>query len=167
VFDNPEKYKLPPMNKSKIDNGYKIIGRSENRPAIRYVRKDYPIPKNIEAICKWKIFTQRNIGTGKTGDYIPGVIIGQPGELCTETYLMIGPFENEAITINVASYIKTKFFRVLVEMKKNTQGISKDKFSFVPIQDFTRKWVDRDLYSKYDLTQEDIYYIESHIKEMD
>jgi len=167
VFDNTEKYKLPPMSEIKIESGFKVIGRSDNRPAIRYIDSDYPILKNKEAINKWKIFTQRNVGTGKTGDYIPGIIIGKPNELCTETYLMIGPFDNEKITINVASYIKTKFFRVLVEMKKNTQGINKDKFSFVPLQDFSKKWTDKELYLKYSLSQEDINYIESHIKEMD
>ncbi|OQC17070.1 MAG: Eco57I restriction-modification methylase [Firmicutes bacterium ADurb.Bin080] len=167
VFDFIEKYHLPKMSEKIIKDGYKILGRSNNKPAERYVDKGYPISKNRDSVEMWKIFTQRNVGTGKTGDYLPKIIIAEPGVLCTETYLMIGPFPSKEITNNVATYIKTKFFRLLVEMKKNTQGVKRDKFSFVPIQDFNKPWTDKELYEKYKLSQEEIDYIEKHIKEMD
>ena len=68
---------------------------------------------------------------------------------------------------NVISYIKTRFFRYLVFIKKKTQDAARDVYQFVPLQDFTRPWTDADLYAKYGLTDEEIQFIESMIKPME
>ena len=68
---------------------------------------------------------------------------------------------------NVLSYIKTKFFRFLVLLKKNTQHASRAVYSFVPLQDFSKPWTDEELYAKYGLTEEEIAFIESMIKPME
>ena len=65
------------------------------------------------------------------------------------------------------TYIKTRFFRYLVSIKKKTQDNPRDVFQFVPLQDFTRPWTDADLYAKYGLTDEEIAFIESMIKPME
>lgn len=166
-FKNPQKYKLPAISIKPIEDGYTIIGLDERlQRTVRYIPQNYPIPKISNSIEKWKIFTPRNVGSGEIGSYNPSLIIGKPFELCTETYLEIGWFDSEIIANNVKSYIETKFFRMLVEIRKNTQGLSTDKFKFVPIQDFSRTWTDKDLYSKYNLNDDDIDYIESMIKPM-
>jgi hypothetical protein len=64
-------------------------------------------------------------------------------------------------------YLKTKFVRALVAMVTATQHMSKANFRFVPLQDFTRPWTDADLYAKYNLTDEEIQFIESMIKPME
>jgi site-specific DNA-methyltransferase (adenine-specific) len=68
---------------------------------------------------------------------------------------------------NMISYIKTRFFRYLVSIKKKTQDNPRDVFQFVPLQDFSKPWTDAELYTKYGLTDEEIAFIESMIKPME
>ena len=80
---------------------------------------------------------------------------------------MIGPFASKAIAFNVVSYINTKFLRCLVLLVKNTQDAPKRVYQFVPLQDFSKPWTDAELYKKYDLTKDEIAFIESMIKPME
>lgn len=91
----------------------------------------------------------------------------KPNEVCTETYLCIGSFENETEANNLCDYMKTKFFRFLLLQALTSINISKDKFLFVPLQDFSKPWTDSELYEKYNLTDEEINFIESMIRPMD
>ena len=68
---------------------------------------------------------------------------------------------------NVVSYMQTKFFHFLIALIKNTQQAMKKVYTFVPMQDFSKPWTDKELYSKYNLTQEEIQFIESMIRPMD
>lgn len=63
--------------------------------------------------------------------------------------------------------MKTKFFRFMMALIKNTQNISKSVFAFVPVQVFSKPWTDEELYKKYNLTDNEIAFIESMIKPMD
>ena len=65
------------------------------------------------------------------------------------------------------SYIQTRFFRFLVSLRKISQDATSKVYSFVPLQDFSRPWTDADLYAKYNLTEEEIAFIESMIRPMD
>ena len=93
--------------------------------------------------------------------------LGLPNTCCTETYLVIGPVKNKIEAQNIISYIKTKFFRFMVLLRKNTQHASSSVYSFVPLQDFSKPWTDAELYAKYNLNQDEIDFIESMIKPMD
>lgn len=88
-------------------------------------------------------------------------------EVCTETYLMLGAFSEYVAAFNLESYIKTKFFRFLLLQALTSIHITKDSFQFVPMQDFSKPWTDEELYKKYNLTQEEIDFIESMIKPME
>ena len=90
-----------------------------------------------------------------------------PGTVCTETYLIIGPFDDEETASNAASYLRTRFCRFLVSTILLTQNVSKDKFKFVPVQDFSEPWTDEKLYAKYGLTEEEIEFIESMVRPME
>ncbi len=94
-------------------------------------------------------------------------IIGEPGSCCTETYVVIGPFDNTKESENVISYIKTKLFRFLVMLKKSSQHAASQVYSFVPIQDFSHPWTDEMLYKKYGLDDEEIAFIDSMIRPME
>ena len=65
------------------------------------------------------------------------------------------------------TYLKTKFFRFLVLLKKNTQHATSKVYQFVPIQDFKKSWTDKMLYDKYNLSEEEIAFIESMIRPME
>ena len=105
------------------------------------------------------------------GDEYPHSVISNPilaekNSVCTETYLIVDFVETEDEGNNLISYMKTRFFRFLMSLVKNTQNISKSVFQFVPIQDFSKPWTDEELYKKYNLTQEEIDFIESMIRPM-
>ena len=80
---------------------------------------------------------------------------------------MIGPCESKSEAQNIISYISTKSFRFLVLLKKNTQNAARNTYDFVPFQSFAKPWTDAELYTKYDLTDEEIDFIESMIKPME
>jgi len=94
-------------------------------------------------------------------------ILAEPGTCCSETYIVLGIYKNREEAENAISYIKTKFFRFLVMLQKNTQDSLKRVYKFVPIQDFSEEWTDEKLYKKYKLTKEEIDFIESMIRPME
>ncbi len=170
---NPQKFGLPKFSDTEIDGGYRILGLGEKQKRCwKYLPKDYPIPKRDEGLMKYKVFIAEAYGCGEIGE-VPSTpvlstpVLSTPGELCTETFLQIGPFETEHEAANLLSYIRTKFFRMLVGIKKQTQHTTKKVYEFVPIQDFSKPWTDEELYAKYGLTEEEIAFIESMIKPME
>ena len=96
-------------------------------------------------------------------DYWIKPIIGEPNAICTETYIVFGPFNSKEETENVTTYIQTKFFHFMMGLKKITQDATKAVYQFVPMQEFSKPWTDDELYKKYNLTQEEIDFIESMI----
>ena len=115
----------------------------------------------------WKVYIPEAVGSGnmETDELKP--ILGTPKSACTETYIMNGPYKNEEEATNAISYIKTKFFHFMLGLKKNTQHTTKAVYQFVPLQDFSKPWTDEELYAKYNLTQEEIDFIESMIRPME
>lgn len=90
-----------------------------------------------------------------------------PNVVCTETYLVAGAFDSEEEALNLKAYMETRFFRFLVSQFMVSQDITKDRFAFVPIQDFTQEWNDEKLYKKYGIDDEEQTFIESVIRPMD
>ena len=93
-------------------------------------------------------------------------IVGKPNTVCTETYLVAGVWESEREATNCAMYLCSKFVRFLISLRKNTQHLTSDRFSFVPLLPMNQRWTDKLLYEKYELTAEEIDHIESTILEM-
>jgi len=122
-----------------------------------------------EWIDKAKVYISAAYNAGDTYPHqiLGQPIVGEPGSCCTETYVVICPFKNSAEAENVVSYIKTKFFRFLVMLKKSSQHAAAQVYSFVPIQDFSHPWTDEMLYKKYGLTDTEIAFIESMIRSME
>ncbi len=136
--------------------------------AVGFVNKN-KIIQNQSWLKKYKIFISEAYGAGEDFPHqiINKPFIGGPNTCSTETYLVIGPYDNESEASNVLSYIKTKFFRFLVLQKKNTQHATQKVYQFVPLQDFSHPWTDEMLYKKYGLTEEEIAFIESMIRPME
>lgn len=164
-FKNPNKYSLPQIEEKKFNNCLKIYGLIGNKRTERYITKDYPLPKK-EFLNEYKIFMARNQGSGIFGETFSEPILAKPGELCTETFIEIGPFKSKQVMENCYSYIKTKFFRAMVGVRKLDQGAPQGVYKYVPIQDFSKAWTDEELYKKYNLSKKEIKFIEENVQEM-
>jgi site-specific DNA-methyltransferase (adenine-specific) len=138
-----------------------------NRGGSGYVsRKE--ITKGVELIDKHKLFIPKaSDGSGSFPiQVLANPIVGAPGEACTMTYLVVGPFKNSSEAKNASIYLRTKFARFLVAMLKNTQDTSKSKFRFLPQVDLSIEWTDEKLYKFFKVSLEEQSLIESMIKEM-
>ena len=136
-----------------------------------YVGRD-EVQSGTEWIDAWKIFVSYAApGTGNRDTYPHRIIstpfIGQPGEISTETYLAIGPFETRTEVDSALSYLKCRFTRFLILLHKASQHVTKKVYSFVPQQSWDRTWTDEELYAKYGLTDEEIAFIESIVRPME
>ncbi len=131
---------------------------------VGFLGQEYIISKNAEWIDKWKVYVPKAIGSGELGNDIIKPIIGEPNSICTQTYIMYGPFKNRQECENVISYVKTKFFHFLMGLKKVTQDAMAKVYTLIPMQDFSKPWTDNELYEKYKLTKEEIDFIESMVR---
>lgn len=132
---------------------------------IGYCRVDQ-IQRNHEWISRYKVILPRAYGGGNNMEQ--HAIYGEPialapGSACTQTYFIVGMFDNSVETRNLAIYLTTKFARFLVSLRKLTQDVTPDRFAFVPAVEFTREWTDTDLFALFGLTDEEIAYIERSI----
>ena len=91
----------------------------------------------------------------------------KPNQICSESYLLLDVFDNEKNAANFMGYMKTTFSRFLLSLVILTQNIARSSFQFVPFQDFSHPWTDEMLYKKYNLTEEEIAFIESMIRPME
>lgn len=98
---------------------------------------------------------------------ISKIAVLRPNEICTESYLILSVFRDEHSADNLMQYMKTMFVRFLLSQVVLTQNIAKSSFQFVPLQDFSHPWTDEMLYKKYNLTEEEIAFIESMIRPME
>ena len=158
----------PAIVEKPSNNTVKIHYWGAKGKSVGYINRD-TVRRGQEKIDALKLFISRSYG--ERGDFPYLVIgkpfIGEPGTVCTETYVTIGTYESMERAENVISYIKTRFFRFLVMLKKNTQSATQQVYQFVPLQDFSHPWTDEMLYKKYGLTDEEIAFIESMIRPME
>ena len=172
--------KMPePFLKEIVDNRtayLKILGRESNERIYRYIKKEY-VRDDVCNLYTYKVFLPGATGNGDFGETISMPIIGEPGTGSTETFLSIGILQNEKEARNVFKYICSKFARAMFGILKRTQANTPDKWKWVPLQNFTDKsdidWsvsianIDKQLYKKYGLSEEEIAFIENNVKEME
>lgn len=167
LFNSPENYEKFNLQNEYYQNSYKIYGVKGNKGGAKrvvgYVNSSAPT-ENIDSIKKYKLFFSYAYSTDST--IPPEIIIGRPNEIATETFLMIGPFDNELMAKNCLSYIKTKFFRSLLYFNRIQKNCSKETFNLIPLVSFLEEWNDKKLYEKFKLTKYEIQYIENNVKEM-
>lgn len=129
------------------------------------------ISKNEHLIDCWKLYLPV-AGSGRERersgvDLVLGPpIVGEPGSACTQTYLVAGPLQSKAEAISVESYLRTRFARFLVSLRKPAQHVFRGMYRWVPMQSWDREWTDAQLYKKYAFTKEEIALIESMIRPM-
>lgn len=153
----------------------RIIGRENNKRCWKYIKREYI--NNTENIESFKVLIPQATGRGDFGESLPEMIIGEPHTGNTETFISIGNFDNRSDAEHLMKYIKTKFLRTMLGILKVTQIGNRPVWKMIPLQDFTSNsdidWsksiseIDQQLYKKYELDEEEINFIETHVKEMD
>jgi site-specific DNA-methyltransferase (adenine-specific) len=151
-------------NKQNGEDTIKIFSFPENG----FIKRNL-VKQNESWINEYKVYISYAYGERGAFPYlvIGKPFLGEPNTCCTETYLVIRPFDSLQKCENVISYMRTRFFRFLVLLKKNTQHATSKVYSLVPIQDFNESWTDEKLYKKYGLTAEEIAFIESMVRPME
>lgn len=131
--------------------------------------KDRAIQKNRQLIPHWKVLLPEAYGERGA---VPAMVLGPPivappNSVCTQTYLVAGPFKSKSAALSVKSYIQSRFFRFLVSLRKISQHALRSTYSWVPQQSWDRKWTDAILYKKYGITKDEIAFMNSMIRPMD
>jgi hypothetical protein len=152
----------------------KVLGRLDNKRIYKYIRRDYV--NNVDNLGYYKVLVPQANGNGTFGEPISQPVIEGPNVGNTETFISIGKFETRQEAINVGNYIRTKFARTLLSILKVTQNGNKPVWKMIPLQNFTSSsdidWsksvhdIDLQLYRKYGLDEDEINFIETHVKEM-
>lgn len=149
-----------------LQNPIKCYGRGNK---IGYVELS-EVLSHSEWVNRWKVYVpeSNNIGT-ELNDDNQNSFVGAPNTICTETFLVVGANLNldREQADNLSNYLRTKFARYLLSLAKVSQHGTAKTYRFVPVQDFSKSWTDTDLYAKYNLTEEEISFIESMIKPME
>lgn len=151
-----------------------IYGLFKKKRECLWIERQYiDVPENFSG---YKVLLSKANGAGTYGEKLSSFEIAAKGVGHTQSFISIGNFETEAEAKNLVKYLETKFARSLLGILKVTQDISPRVWSLVPVQDFTDDsdiawWksineIDKQLYAKYGLSQEEIDFIESHVKEM-
>lgn len=153
----------------------KIFGRENNERIYKWIRREYV--NKVENLDKYKVFMPSANGNGTFGETLSNPVLSEPGIGATETFISIGKCDEEYQARNILKYIKTKFVRSLLGILKITQHITPEKWEYVPLQDFTNQsdidWsksvdgIDKILYKKYNLSINEVQFIENNVKEMD
>lgn len=168
--------KLPEIfSNSKGNNLIGIYGRENNNRVMKWVDKSFV--QSHPNLNKFKVLIPASNGSGAIGEVLSTPLIGEPLIGYTQTFISFGAFDNKEEAENLLKYVKTKFMRVMLGTMKVTQhNQSKEVWKNVPMQNFTSTsdidWsqsiaeVDQQLYKKYGLSEEEIQFIESKVKEM-
>lgn len=138
---------------------------------IGYIARD-SISTGTQLIDKWKLFIGYAApGTGNKDTYPHRIIstpfIGEPGSISSETYLCIGPFDSRAVAESVMSYLSCRLTRLLILLHKPSQHVTQKVYTFVPTQEWTKRWTDEELYAQYGISTSEISFIEKVVRPMD
>lgn len=159
----------------RVKPGYSLI-RSEGdiafyyngwkKDGLGYVKKD-SVRKGQDLIGKPKIFIPKAWGNGNPSSDWLNPFIPEAESVCTETYLLVGPFKDKIEAKNAVTYMQTRFFHLMTSIRKITQNTMQGAYALVPLQDFSKPWIDEELYAKYGLTEDEIAFVERMIKPME
>ena len=171
IFD-----KIPLFKEEECNGAIKVLGIQKNKRVFRFIDRCL-VDMEHENLSKYKVLVPRANGSGALGEILSTPLIGTPLIGYTQSFIGIGSFDSELEAQACMKYVKSKFARALLGILKITQDNDRGVWRLIPLQDFTAAsdidWsksvaeIDRQLYAKYGLDEDEIEFIESHVKEMD
>lgn len=171
IFAKISTFTEEPQSKEDIPT----YGLSNLKRVWRFIKSEY-VDQDHKNLYKWKALAARANGSGKFGEPLSTLVILKPGEAYTQTFIGFGAFDEQYEAENVCLYLKSKFARAMLGAIKVTQDNDREAWRMVPLQDFSNKsdidWsksiheIDLQLYRKYGLSNEEIDFVETNVKEM-
>ena len=159
----------------KHETDIKVLGVINNKRVWRYIDRKY-VDMDHENINKYKVLVPRSNGSGALGEVLSTPLIGEPLIGYTQTFIGIGAFDSYDEAEAALKYVKGRFARTMLGILKVTQDNNKATWNEVPMQDFTANsdidWtksiedIDKQLYRKYNLSEEEIEFIETKVQAM-
>lgn len=151
-----------------------VVGRENDTRIAKWIKKEYlKLPDNFES---YKIAFPVANGSGKFGESLSDPFVCGPYCAQNTTFLSAGNFYTLFEAQSCLKYVKTKFARCMLGIFKVTQHTTREAWRAVPLQNFTQQsdinWdlaipeLDAALYQKYNLTQDEIDFIESNVSAM-
>jgi len=158
-FGLPTNFRGKP-SKSGLNKPVRLF---ENQRTGWISRKDISV--NPEWIDEWKVLMTRVQGTSAAVEtkFLSKPIVAEPGTACTETYVVAGHFDSKSQALRFAEYLRTRFVRFLVSLRKPSQDAARGVYAFVPDLPLTDAWTDAKLYKRYGLSKEEVSFIESQV----
>ena len=157
------------FNQKKLNTDIEIIGLVDLKRVSKFVNRETIQFNNNDMINKWKLFLPYAYGKGKFGESLPEVILAGPNQVCTETFLCIGPFDTKNEAEFILNYMNTRFFRALISIYKVTHH-STGTFKAIPLIDFSKQnynmnseELDLFLFNKYKLDEKEIEFLKEKI----
>ncbi len=174
VLKKPELYsKLPSFSETEFQNSIRILGTdTSSKRVFRYISNSYVVTKGHEYVGKYKIFAGKATVGGQTLGEAEGILVlSQPvladlGDICTDSYEVLGPFETRQQCINFVNYMRTKFFRYLLACRLGSQNISRKSYAFVPFLSLEQQYCDIELYDIFSLSEEERNRIDMSVGEV-
>lgn len=130
------------------------------------------VTKNGSLIDVWKLFLSKT-GSGRERErtgvdlVLSPPIVAPPASVCTQTYLVAGPFNSREEALSAASFLRTKLVRFLISLRKPSQDVLRGAYRWVPIQPWDRTWTDEALYERYGISALEQAYIDAKIRPME
>lgn len=169
--------KIPEIFADHRDASHQIevYGRQSSKRISKFISAGYI--RDCPELHQYKVLVAGANGSGKFGEPLSSPFVCGPESAHTQTYMNFGGFSTEREASACLKYMRTRFLRCMLSVLKVTQNNPKANWSKIPLQDFTPTsdidWsqsvanIDQQLYRKYGLSQDEIDFIETHVKEMD
>lgn len=151
----------------KFKGALKLYVSVNQKRVVGWMR-DIGITKNRHLIPAWKLFLPKAYGERGAipANVLGPAIVAGPGSVCTQTYVVAGPFSSEAEAVSCDSYLRTRFARFLISLRKITQDLPRATYSWVPEQKWNCEWTEAALYKKYKITKDEVAFIDQMIRPM-
>lgn len=176
TYFSDDKKTLPPMNDDKIEDGIAVYGMINKSTRVKkYVDDNYPFPRISKALNKYKIFIPSvwgNLSKDFIGGSYSNICIAKPKDVCTESYVESGNFDNFNDVKKHAKYFMSKFFRALLIIDKTSIINSLKCYNYIPIQDYTEEFwnsdnindIDEGLFNKYNVPEDIRQFVRDNIQ---
>lgn len=161
TFQGTKKRTLPDDLEYLSSKGWSYVERGKIKKSVDIIDKFKPMFSKL---------TSEHAGNPDlNGQYrvLSRMELLKPGQICSQSYLTMCGFDNEVEARNLYEYLRTKFVRFLIQQTLVGMNLSIKNFNFVPWLDYSKSWTDEELYAKYNLSDEEIEFIESMIRPMD